>query len=173
MSTPVDPFGDDPFEELAQSLGMLVMSFNELEIALGGALMHLLGQDEPTGGVFVSHLSAGSKIKLLEALSFKIKDDGVRNEFSELLRKVSETNAERNRFIHSEYWLDPDSSSGENPITLHRKIRDAHHPATMPATIKELSKHIRTVNADEVGEWANDAAILAMNLLEFSEKLRP
>jgi hypothetical protein len=35
---------EDPFEDLAQAIGMLVISFNELEVALGGALMHVLGR---------------------------------------------------------------------------------------------------------------------------------
>ena len=164
---------DDPFEDLARAIGMLVISFNELEVALGGALMYLLNQDEATGTVFVSHLSAGVKINLLQGLTFKIADTGLREEFSELLKQAAEANTERNRFIHSEDWVDPDTSSGVKPLTLHRKLRDAHQPTAFPVTIKELSKYIKAVNADEVCDCANDAAILAMNLLEFAEKHRP
>jgi hypothetical protein len=171
MADPIVP--DDPFEDLARAIGMLVISFNELEVALGGALMHLLNQDEATGSVFVSHLSAGVKINLLQGFAFKIADAGLKKEFSELLAQAAEANIERNRFIHSEYWVNPDTSSSAKPITLYRKLRDAHQPTAFPVTIKELSNYIRTVNAEEVSEWANDTAMLAMNLLEFAEKHRP
>ena len=172
MADPIIP--DDPFfEDLVRAIGMFVISFNELEVALGGVLMHLLNQDEETGTVFVSHLSAGVKITLLQGLTFKIADAGLKKEFSELLKQAAEANIERNRFIPSEYWVASDTSSSAKPITLYRKLRDAHQPTAFPVTIKELSKYVTAVNVDEVSEWANDTAMLAMNLLEFAEKHRP
>ena len=36
----------DKFDELVKSLGYLVVSFNELEVALGGVLMYLLSRNK-------------------------------------------------------------------------------------------------------------------------------
>ena len=82
-------------------------------------------------------------------------------------------NTERNRFLQSEYWVDLDADSGAKPLTMHRKLRDAHQSTAYPVTIKELSKYIKAVNADEVTDCANDAALLATYLLEFARKHRP
>jgi hypothetical protein len=135
--------------------------------------MYLLNQDDATGAVFASHLSAAAKINLLRGLTFKITAARPREEFSEFLEQAAKANTERNRFIHSEYWVDPDTGSGTKPLTMHRKVRDAHQPTAYPVTIKELSKYIKAVNADEVSDCANDAALLATYLLEFARKHRP
>lgn len=161
----------DPFEDLAEAIGMLVISFNELEIALGGALMHILGQDEQTGTVFASHLSASAKLKLLDALKFKIPEGPHKTEFEEQLERATEINSERNRFIHSEYWSHEDGI--DEPIVLHRKVRDAHHPTIYPISIGQLSKHIKTVSVEHINELANDAAMLASYILNVTERLRP
>ena len=161
----------DPFGDLAEAIGMLVISFNELEIALGGALMHILGQDEKTGAVFASHLSASAKLKLLDALKFKIPDGRYKDEFTEQLQRATEINSERNRFIHSAYWSHEEGV--EEPIVLHRKLRDAHQPTTYPITIGQLSKHIKTVSPTDIGDLANDATSLASDILHVAEKLRP
>ena len=163
--------GADPFEDLAEAIGMLVISFNELEIALGGALMHILGQDEQTGAVFASHLSASAKLKLLDALKFKIPDGRYKNEFIEQLQRATEVNSDRNRFIHSEYWSHEEGV--EEPIVLHRKLRDARQPTAYPVTVGQLSTHIKTVSSTEIGDLANDAASLASDILHVTEKLRP
>ena len=46
----------------------LVVAFNDLEVALGGALMYLLKQDEEVGSAFTAHLGAATKIRLLQDL---------------------------------------------------------------------------------------------------------
>jgi len=51
----------DQFDELAKALGYLVVAFNELEVALGGALMYLLKQDDEVGAAFTAHLGAATK----------------------------------------------------------------------------------------------------------------
>ena len=61
------------YEELPAYLGNLVMSFNDLEIALGGALMRILkNNDDYIGAVFVSVLGFRQKYDLLRALAKKI-----------------------------------------------------------------------------------------------------
>ena len=55
----------DKFDELAKALGHLVLAFNDLEVALGGALMYLLKQDEEAGAAFTAHL--GKLIPLSQA----------------------------------------------------------------------------------------------------------
>ncbi|MCP1747560.1 hypothetical protein [Bradyrhizobium japonicum] len=60
---------------------VIVIAFNELEVALGGALMHLLKQDEDVGAAFVAHLGASQKIRLLQELDGKIDHEATRQEF--------------------------------------------------------------------------------------------
>jgi hypothetical protein len=68
----------DHYDKVATSLGHLVIAFNELEVALGGALMHLLKQDEDVGAAFVAHLAASQKIRLLQELEGKIDHESSR-----------------------------------------------------------------------------------------------
>ena len=50
------------------------MAFNELEVAVGGAIMRLLKQDDRVGAVFVA-LNFRNKIEILKALDFKIDSE--------------------------------------------------------------------------------------------------
>jgi hypothetical protein len=96
----------DPFQELATPLGILVISFNDLEVALGGALMRLLKNDDDyVGAVFVSVLGFEQRYRLLSALSVKIKESKVRESFRELLDDAKEIAERRNRFVHAEYTM--------------------------------------------------------------------
>jgi hypothetical protein len=94
----------DKFDELATALGHLVVAFNDLEVALGGALMYLLKQDEEVGAAFTAHLGVATKIRLLQDLDRRIEDENTRCEFRGLVKRALEINMERNRYIHSEYW---------------------------------------------------------------------
>jgi hypothetical protein len=160
----------DPFDKLATVLGHLVIAFNELEVALGGALMYLLKQDEEVGAAFVAHLNAATKIRLLQALDGKIEDESTRSEFRDIVKRVSEINAERNRCIHSEYW------SVSTPellnVMLHRRLRDSTKPIDYPITINALAKeYVKAANEEEIVDLVNDASILATDLLQLSERI--
>ena len=97
----------DMFDEIAKALGHLVLAFNDLEVALGGALMYLLKQDEEVGAAFIAHLGAATKIRLLQHLDRRIEDENTRYAFRGLVQRAAEINVERNRYIHSEYWSVP------------------------------------------------------------------
>ena len=68
----------DQYEAVAPALGYLILGFNELEVALGGALMYLLKQDELVGAAFIAYLGAAQKIKLLLALEERIEHKSTR-----------------------------------------------------------------------------------------------
>jgi hypothetical protein len=160
----------DHFDKVATSLGHLVIAFNELEVALGGALMHLLKQDDDVGAAFVARLGASTKIRLLKDLESKIDDEPTRQEFHDIIEHVAEINSERNRFIHSEYWSVP--ATEELNVLLHRRLRDSTKPVKFPITLEELSKrYIQAADAEEIMDLANDAAELAINLLQLSQNL--
>lgn len=93
----------DQFDKLATALGHLVLAFNDLEVALGRALMYLLKLDEEVGSAFVAHLGAATKIRLLQDLDRRIENESTRSEFRETVKHAEEINAKRNRYIHSEY----------------------------------------------------------------------
>ena len=108
----------DMFDDLAKALGHLVLAFNDLEVALGGALMYLLKQDEEVGAAFTAHLGVATKIRLLQDLDLKIEDENTRREFREMVKRAAEINTERNRYIHSEYW--PAPATEQLTVMLHR-----------------------------------------------------
>jgi hypothetical protein len=158
----------DQFERVAPALGHLVLGFNELEVALGGALMYLLKQDEAVGAAFVAHLGAAQKIRLLLELEGKIGHEPTRKEFHKLVTRAAEINASRNLYIHSEYWPTYDAPEA----MLHRRLRDATKPVTFPIKLDELRKvYVRTADPKEIMDLANDAAQVAQELLQLSENM--
>ena len=159
----------DMFDEIAKALGHLVLAFNDLEVALGGALMYLLKQDEEVGAAFIAHLGAATKIRLLQHLDRRIEDENTRYAFRGLVQRAAEINVERNRYIHSEYWSVP---ATELTVMLHRSLRNANKPVEYPITIGELTKeYVNAANEEEIMDLANDATQLAMHLLQLSERL--
>jgi hypothetical protein len=160
------------YDELARPLGYLVMAFNDLEVALGGALMRLLKQDDDVGAVFVAHLNCSTKLNILEALEIKIYDPNRRAEFHETLRLARDINTHRNTLVHSEYTPVVDEHSQEVYAILHRRLRDSAKPDKLD-TVKGIFKHIKPVNAEEIMDLANDAAQLASQILSLSEKFHP
>jgi hypothetical protein len=160
----------DKFDELATALGHLVVAFNDLEVALGGALMYLLKQDEEVGAAFTAHLGVATKIRLLQDLDRRIEDENTRCEFSGLVKRALEINMERNRYIHSEYWSVP--TTEQLTVMLRRSLRNSNKPVNYPITIGELTKeYVNAANEEEIMDLANDAAQLAMHLLHLSERL--
>jgi hypothetical protein len=160
----------DMFDEIAKALGHLVLAFNDLEVALGGALMYLLKQDEEVGATFTAHLGAATKIRLLQDLDRRIEDENARCEFRALVKRAAEINIERNRYIHSEYWSVP--ATGQLTDMLHRSLRNFNKPVDYPITVGELAKeYVNAAKEEEIMDLANDAAGLAMELLQLSERL--
>jgi hypothetical protein len=155
---------DDQFDKLARVLGHLIIAFNGLEVALGGALMYLLKQDEEVGAAFVAHISAATKIHLLQDLEGRIKNESSRSEFREMVKQAEEINTERNRYIHSEYW--PVSAAEQLTVMLHRPLRDSNKPVDYPITISALSnKYVKAANEEEIMDLADEAAALAMRTI--------
>ncbi|MCW2114420.1 hypothetical protein [Bradyrhizobium elkanii] len=160
----------DHYDKVAISLGHLVIAFNELEVALGGALMHLLKQDEDVGAAFIAHLGASQKIRLLQELEGKIDHEATRQEFHDLVCRVDEINSQRNHLIHAEYMSV--YVTEQLPVLLRRRLRDFMKPVKFPVTIEELSKkYVQMADPEEITELANDAAELAINLIQLSENL--
>jgi hypothetical protein len=160
----------DHFDKVATSLGHLVIAFNELEVALGGALMHLLKQDEDVGAAFVAHLGASQKIRLLQELEGKIDHEATRDEFHDIVCRADDINSQRNRLIHSEYWSV--DATKQLRVLLHRRLRDSTKPVKFPVTIEELSKkYVQAADPGGIMELADDAAQLAISLIRLSESL--
>lgn len=110
------------YDDLPTHLGNLVMAFNELEIALGGALMRILhNEDEYIGAVFVSVLGFRQKCDLLKALAIKTDDEHLRDEFLETLASANWISEERNRLIHAGYTtLMSDKNTIE--VIVHQRL---------------------------------------------------
>ena len=160
----------DHYDKVAISLGRLVIAFNELEVALGGALMHLLKQDEDVGAAFVAHLGTSQKIRLLQELEGKIDHEATRQEFHEIVCRVDEINSQRNRLIHAEYLSV--QATEQLQVLLHRRLRDFTKPVKFPVTMQELSKkYVQAADPEEIMELANEAAELAISLIQLSENL--
>ncbi len=160
----------DHFDRVATSLGHLVIAFNELEVALGGALMHLLKRDEEVGAAFVAHLTASQKIRLLQELEGKIDHETTRQDLHDIVCRINEVNSQRNHLIHSEYWSV--SATEHLNVLLHRRLRDSTKPVKFPVTLEELSKnYVQEADPEEIMDLANDAAELSISLIQLSENL--
>ena len=91
-------YWDNMTDALAAPLGNLVIAFNDLEIAMGGALMHILrNDDEFVGTVFISVLGFSQKYALLKALAVKLDNTKKRDDLLALLETARHLNEERNR----------------------------------------------------------------------------
>ncbi len=157
-------------DKVASALGHLVIAFNDLEVALAGALMYLLKLDEEVGSAFAVHLGARTKIRLLQDLDGRIEDESTRTEFLELVNRAQKINDERNHYIHSEYW--PVSDDEQRSTMLHRHLRAANKPVDYPIKLSTLTKqYVKTANEEEIAELANEAESLAMHLLELSQRM--
>jgi hypothetical protein len=154
----------DKYDDIAKVLGYLVIGFNELEIALGAAIMRLLKQDDRTGGIFVS-LFFKTKLDILKGLAaFKIESDDVRSDFYDLLTQAEAINTKRNRYVHAEYTT----------------VGEEEYASIVTARLKDLHKYefkdrlqtnfVSCVNSDEMMDLANDASMLAVEILRFSER---
>lgn len=160
---------DGPYDDLAAPLGNLVIAFNELEIAMGGALMRILRNDDDfVGAVFVSVLGFFQKHALLKALASKLEDTNVRNELLEALEDARRFSEERNRFVHAGYTT-VTGDSDEVMLVLHQRLKD-FSKENLFSTANEIFKYIKPVNTEELKELSDDTAALAFRLLQLSEK---
>jgi hypothetical protein len=154
-------------DEVAKSIGHLVMSFNELELAAGDAIMRLLKQEKRVGGVFAAIPSFSEKLSILRALEFKIVSEPLRRQFDDLLETGKKINEHRNRLIHAQYVTVVDADDVDSIITS--RLRDTHKFELADRN----SRYFSSVNTDEVMDLADDAAVLAFKLLEISAQFNP
>jgi hypothetical protein len=130
--------------EVASYLGRLVMSFNDLEVAIGGALMRVLlkEDDEYVGAVFVANLNFSQRFAVMRALT--IEPPKIREEFELLLNQAKDINGRRNNYLHAEYSpILTDDYTPNQPVTfLHQRLRD-YSKESSTDTMKEIFKYIR------------------------------
>ena len=130
----------------------------------------MLKQDEDVGAAFVAHLGTSQKIRLLQELEGKIDHEATRQEFHEIVCRVDEINSQRNRLIHAEYLSV--QATEQLQVLLHRRLRDFTKPVKFPVTMQELSKkYVQAADPEEIMELANEAAELAISLIQLSENL--
>jgi hypothetical protein len=159
---------DHPFLELATPLGVLIICFNELEVALGGALMRILkNSDEYVGAVFVSVLGFDQRYRLLKALAIQIADLTIRKEFLNLLEEARGVSERRNRFVHAEYTAVKNDDE-ETMAFLHQRLKDYSKESRFD-TMANIFKYITPVDPEDLEELSNDATGIASRLLALSE----
>src|ERR1700722_7483135 len=117
---------EGPYEEIASPLGHFVMSFNDLEVAAGVAIMNILDLEERVGAVFTAIPSFSQKLQLIHALVFKIERHPYREKFLDLVASAQKLNEHRNRFIHAEYF--PARDTEQTIVVAMRRLRDATKP---------------------------------------------
>jgi hypothetical protein len=159
-----------PYDELAAPLGSFIIAFNELELAVGAAIMNILDQEERVGAVFVALLPFSMKLKMIRALDFKIKGHPYQERFTRLVNRAQEINDDRNKFIHAEYWPVIDADT-QTILMAMRRIRDATKP--LPTGDEaEAFKHITLADPDSLNGLAIDAFQVAQQLFTVSETFR-
>ena len=120
-----DEATDAYFEKFAGPLGHVILEFNYLEVDLGRMIARLLRQDDGTAAIFAGAISSFlGKVKLIQMLAAaKVHDKALQREFDAIVRDATDLNAERNRYVHSEYMpvVDPND---ELVKMLHRRLKD-------------------------------------------------
>jgi hypothetical protein len=160
---------DQEYTEEIALLGHLIVAFNDLEIAMGGALTRILlrQDDELVAAVFISVLGFSQKHALLKALAVKLDDAQQRSRLLKLLEKARHLNEGRNRYIHAGYT----PVTGENDevmLVLHQRLKD-FSKETLDST-DEIFKYIKPINSAELVALSNDLADLASELSILSEE---
>lgn len=161
--------GDNMTDALAAPLGHLVIAFNDLEIAMGGALMHILrNDDEFVGTVFISVLGFSQKYALLKALAVKLNNTKKRDELLALLETARRLNEERNRYVHAGYT----SIMGDNDqvmFVLHQRLKDFSKESLFRMN-DDSFRYIKQIDSGKLVSLANDTSILASELSVLSEQ---
>jgi hypothetical protein len=137
-------------QELAQAIGLLVIHFNRLEIALGTCLGDLLeAEDHHTKHALVASMSFGQKLDLLAALYIeKYKGDEFQRSRCKLaVQNMQWFEAERNKYVHSCWGArtfgDP-RYIRVKPQTRGGKGLKVTEEQAMPAAIIDVCERIRT-----------------------------
>jgi hypothetical protein len=113
------------FRRIAGPLGLLLIEFNGLEMDAALLVARLLKQDDVTAAALGGSLSFSQKIGLIETLvPLKVPDGEICAEIRAVVKRARDVNAERNRFVHSEYFMLLDENDDEYG-TLYRRLRDA------------------------------------------------
>ena len=146
---------DAYFEKFAAPLGHVILEFNNLEVDAGRMIARLLRENDVTAAVFAGTLRFLEKLKLIKALAAtKVQDAALRREFDALVKDATELNAERNRYVHSEYM--PVIGPNDQLLKmLHRRLKDGAKSAdgSPGRTIQDLlrpldEKSLRSLAAD-------------------------
>jgi hypothetical protein len=109
------------------------------------------------------------KLKLIEMLAVtKVNDEAMRREFEALVKKATELNAQRNRYVHAEYMpvLGP---TDDLVKMLHRRLKDSGKvvDASKGRTIHDL---LQPVDDKILKSLANDIHQLAHRTRVLAEK---
>jgi hypothetical protein len=129
-------------DEFCTAIGMIALSFSELEDCLGEAIDSLIGGNDGTGSIVAAELSFRMKVNLFASLvrhraggrSFTVPNAAVSEVMQELCNNIFKAEELRNAVLHSS-WIESDMFDGK---VVRRK-----------ATAK--SKHGFRITEEEVG----------------------
>ena len=136
---------EDIRSKVAIQLGQVVIAFNSLEIAAGDLIRRLLNEEDRVGDVLIAVLSFSTKVRMLEALDFKLPEQH-RGELRQLLDQAKRVNSKRNDLIHSEYTVY--GRMDETVYMTIRRLRDAH---------KHPQDYEEPIEGEQVGKLAAEA----------------
>ena len=107
-------------DELCSAIGMIAVTFSELEDCLGEAIISLLGARNGMGNIVVAEMSFRAKVNLFASLvlhyaadrSFTIPNAPVADVLKELCANVFKVEELRNTVLHSS-WVGLDMCDGQ------------------------------------------------------------
>lgn len=159
---------EHPYNQVAGPLGNFIMSFNDLELATGIAIMNMLDLDERVGAVFTAMFSFAQKLQLIHALEFRIEGHPYRDRFLQLMGSAQKLGEHRNKYVHAEYF--PILDAEKSIVVAMRRIRDATKP--LYGTDREPFKNLNVADAQQLTYLAQDAFLLAAEMATVSETFR-
>lgn len=160
---------DVNFENIAAPLGHVLLEFNYLKVDVGKLIARLLRQDDVTAAVFAGTISFPDKLKLIKMLAITmVQDTALQREFDAFVKDAAALNAERNRYVHSEYIPIVDSNE-ELLKLLRRHLKDGVKRADDSAG-RAIQDLLRPVDERSLRSLAAEIRRLVLRTRSLTEK---
>ena len=174
LKLPDEPEDEDMASDLqvdrfCGALGRVILEFNYLEVAVGGLMARLLKESEATAQVFAGAPSFIGNLKFIKMLApTKVPDATMRQELDAIVKKATELNAERNRYVHAEYM--PMAGPNDEFVEMrYRRLKDGGKVID-GSKIRTFHDLLKLVDENDLKHLAADIGKLADRTRTFAQE---
>jgi hypothetical protein len=134
-------------DKFLASLGVITVNFQCLEKYMEFFIWALIGDDQEIGQIVTSQISFNGLCDLLSSLfRYRAENSELVKELDDLIKRANEVVGERNKFIHSSWFGDFESSIVRVKITARGKTGLKHQYENIgPDDLLSLGRSIKLV----------------------------